>query len=285
MPKIAIVTDSTAYIPKESIVNLPVYTIPLHVIWGKEVFLDGKTIMPSEFYKKLQTAEVMPTTSQPSPAAFAEVYSELLGQEYEIISIHISSRLSGTIDSATQAKTQFPGAPIEIVDSLSTSMAMGFHVLSVADAIKTGADLKTCKLIAEQARETTGALFIPITLEFLRRGGRIGGAAAFLGTALDLKPLLELREGVIQPIQRIRTMTKALSRLLEVLQERIGSRTPVRLAGISANNEPGARQLLERAVGLYDPATVKNQVVVDASPTIGTHTGPGMLGVAYMAGM
>jgi len=285
MSKVAIVTDSTAYIPSSLMNGHNISVVPLQVVWGGKTYLDGVEIQPSQFYEQLKTAKVMPTTSQPTPAAFEAIYKNLLASGYDIFSIHISSKLSGTLDSATQAKAAFPGAKIELFDSEATSMALGFQLLAVARAIEQGATLQECKAVAEKALSLTGVLFAVSTLEFLHRGGRIGGAAAFLGTALNLKPILELREGKIEAVERVRTMGKAIDRLLDLLEERTGKRTPVRLAALHANAPQEANQLLESARERFNISDVREAVITEVSPVIGVHAGPGTVGIAFIAGM
>ena len=149
---------------------------------------------------------------------------------FQILAILISSALSGTVVSAVQVQAEMPDAPIEIVDSYNTAMAMGFQVLQAARAAEEGANLAECKEVAERACEHTGVIFAVDTLEFLHRGGRIGGASRYLGTALNIKPILEVREGRIEALEKVRTRKKSLIRLLELIGERIDGREPVRLA-------------------------------------------------------
>ena len=285
MSKVAVVTDSTAYIPQELTQGLNIQVVPLQVIWGDETFRDGVDIQPDEFYTRLKTAKVMPTTSQPSPAEFSKVYQRLLEEGYDILSVQISTKLSGTMDSAIQAKANFPGEHIELVDSNTTSMALGFPVLAAARAAAQGANLQECRQLAEKGCSQSGVLFAVNTLEFLRRGGRIGGAAAFLGTMLNLKPLLELRDGHIEAIERVRTMNKAIDRLLDLFQERVGDRRPVHIACIQASAPEEGQKLLERARLRFKEEDVKDLLLTQVSPVIGTHVGPGTIGLVFMAGM
>lgn len=285
MSKVAIVTDSTANIPVELIKNYPVYTTPLQVLWDEKVLLDGIDIKTADFYSRLETSKTMPSTSQVTPAAFLTLYEDLLRHGFDIISVHISQKLSGTMDSAIQAKAQLPGARIELVDSKSTSMAMGFQVLSVARAAALGASLNECLAVAEKARDHTGVLFTAATLEFLHRGGRIGGGAKFLGTALNLKPILEVRDGRVEAVERVRNINKALDRMLELALRRMDKRTPIRIATIHANDPENAQMLLEKARKQFNISEVSETYVAEVSPVIGTHTGPGTVGIAFMAGM
>ncbi len=285
MSKVALVTDSTAYIPAELSKQATIETVPLQVIWGDETQRDGVDIQPAQFYQRLQTTRTLPTTSQPSPAAFKGVYEKLLSQGYQILSVHISSKLSGTVDSAQQARNMLPNAPIEIIDSQLTSMGMGYPVLIAARAAEQGATLQECKILAEQACHNSGIIFAVNTLEFLHRGGRIGGAAAFLGTALNLKPLLELRGGRIEAVERIRTMSKATERLLDLIEQRVGARTPIHLAAVHAAGPEMAEALLEKARARFSLTAVNQTAIADVSPVIGVHTGPGCVGLTFTAGM
>jgi DegV family protein with EDD domain len=176
----------------------------------------------------------------------------------------------------------YPDARIEIVDSESVAMALGFQVLTVARAAQEGASLEECKALAIQSIPHTGVVFALDTLEYLHRGGRIGGGARFLGTALNLKPILEIRDGRVEAADRVRTRKKSLNRVLDLVEEQIGGRSPVRIASLHANAEEEARMLLEEAVARFDPVET---YFTEVSPVVGTHAGPGTLGIAYMAGM
>jgi DegV family protein with EDD domain len=285
MPKVAIVTDSTSTIPRDLIKNYPVFVAPLQVLWDEKSYLDGIDIQPEEFYKRLSTSKTTPSTSQVTPISFLNIYEDLIRKDYDILSIHISNRLSGTLDSAIQAKSQLPGARIELFDSMTTAIAMGFQVLSVARAAAQGASLDECVALAMKARSSTGVLFTAATLEFLHRGGRIGGGAKFLGTALNLKPILEVREGRIEAVERVRNINKALDRMLELFERRIDNRVPIRIATIHANDPENGAALLEKARSRFGVSDVSEAFITEVSPVIGTHTGPGTVGIAYMVGM
>ncbi len=282
MKKIALVTDSTAYLPKPLLEKYQISVAPQVLIWGKETFEDGVDIQPEEFYSRLKNAKVMPSTSQVTPKTFQKIFNELIEKDYQILCILLSEKLSGTIASAVLAKEMFPGATIEIFDSYMTAMAMGFQVLTVARALQDGADLKECLDLAKEAREKTGVVFAVDTLEFLHRGGRIGGGTRFLGTALSIKPILELQEEAVEGIEKVRTRAKSLSRLVEIVEERIAGRNPVRIATLHANAPLEAKELLkitEQRIGAIE------SIFTEVSPVVGTNTGPGTIGLAYMAGM
>lgn len=282
MARIAFVTDSTAYIPPDLVRKYDIKVAPQTLIWGSDLYLDGVDITPAEFYARLKTAEVMPTTSEVNAGKFKEILDPLAGEGASIIMLLLSSKLSGTINSANHAKEMLPSAHIEIVDSEATAMALGFQVLAAARAAAEGKSFDEVLAVARRAREHTGVIFVVDTLEFLHRGGRIGGASKLLGTALNIKPLLELREGRIEPIERVRTKTKALARMLDVLEERLQGRTPVRLAVLHAAAEDEARGVLEQAKQRFNPVEA---VLTDASPVVGAHAGPGTVGLAYSVGL
>ncbi|MBP1702727.1 MAG: hypothetical protein H6Q38_1834 [Chloroflexi bacterium] len=208
MSKVAIVTDSTAYIPADLVKKYDLQVAPQVLIWGNETFRDGVDIQSNEFFTRLRNAKQLPTTSQVNPKTFHEIFKTLLEQDCKILAILLSAQLSKTIDSAQQAIEMFPSAPIEIVDSQTTAMALGFTVLAAARAVESGASLEEAKAVAEKARENVGVVFAVDTLEFLHRGGRIGGGARFLGTALQLKPILEVTGGRVEAIERVRTRSK-----------------------------------------------------------------------------
>lgn len=281
MSKVAIVTDSTAYIPPELIGKFDIHVAPLELIWGDETFRDGVDIQPKEFYTRLKTAAIMPTTSQVTIPYFQELFTDFIGKGYSILCVLISEKLSGTINSALQARDSLPKSPIEIVDSYSTSMALGFIVLTAAKAAKQNASLAECKKLAEQARSHTDVVFAVDTLDFLHRGGRIGGASRFLGTALNIKPILQVADGQVEAVEKVRTRSKSLSRLVELVEERSSGKRPLRIAVVHANAEADARDLLEQTKKLHAEEYVLSQV----SPVIGTHAGPGTVGIAFMAGM
>ena len=283
MSKIALVTDSTVSMPQELVDKYGIIVAPQVLIWGNETLEDGVDISPSQFYTRLAKASVMPSTSQVTVAKFLEIYQPLLDQDYQILTILVSTKLSGTVNSAVQAKAMLPaGAPIEIIDSNSVAMAMGFHLLTVARAIKQGANLADCVTLAQKATEHTGIFFAVDTLEFLHRGGRIGGATRFLGTLLNFKPILELRDGRVEPAERVRTRRKSLSRIVELAVEQIGTRTPIRLASLHANAPEDAKIVLDEASQKLNPLET---YLSEVSPVIGANAGPAVIGLVYMAGM
>jgi DegV family protein with EDD domain len=281
MSKIAVITDSTAYIPKDLVQKHNLTVMPQVLIWGSETLRDGVDIQPKEFYIRLKSVSILPTTSQVTIGAFKETFDQLLGEGYEILAVLLSSKLSGTIDSAVQAKAMLPaGAPVEIVDSQTTAMALGFPAIEAARLAAKGGSLKECKELAMRACQQTGLVFAVDTLEFLHRGGRIGGASRFLATALNIKPILELENGKVEAIERVRTRSRSLARLVELIEERVNGRKGIHLATLHANAEEDARQLLAMAQGRLD---IVETVLAEVSPVVGNHAGPGTVGLAFMA--
>lgn len=282
--KVAIVTDSTAYLPKECITQHNITVVPLSVIWGGEVHQDGVDIQPDEFYERLPKSRVMPTTSQVTPAVMMGTFQSLLHQGFDVLGIFISSKISGTFHSAIQARDMIAGAQdkIALVDSLTTTMGMGWSVLMAARAARAGESLADCEKIAQHACANSGVLFVVETLEFLRRGGRIGGAQALLGTALNIKPILELRDGRIESVEKIRTKHKAIQRMIELSAERINGRAPLRIAVTHANSEVDALSLLDAAKTQFNPIET---LISELSPVIGTHAGPGTVALNFVHGI
>ncbi len=284
MSPIALVADSTVYMPQDLVERYGVHIVPVRVVWEGKTYLDGIDITTEEVYARLKTAKTLPTTSQPPVQDFLNVFKRLHEEGYDILTITLSSKLSGTFGSAQQARQMIPEARIEVVDSKMVAMAMGFQILTVARALEENPNmtLEEAKALAERAREHTNVLFLVDTLEYLHRGGRIGGAARLLGTMLNLKPLLTLEDGIIVPAGKVRTMRKALRRLLDLLEERIAGRRPLRLAALHVDAEEQAHRLMDMAVERFQPEEVYYTTV---SPAVGVHLGPGTVGLCYMAGM
>lgn len=284
MPKVAVVTDSTSYIPKEIREKYPITVVPQVVIWEGITYEDDVTITPDQFYTRLRTAKVMPTTSQVSIVNVEKAFSTLLEQGYEVLGMFVSSKLSGTFQSASLAKEQLNSGKekVEIIDSETTAMALGFQVLSAARAAQDGASMADCKALAEKAQQHTGVYLTVETLEFLHRQGRIGGAQRFLGTALNLKPILTVEGGRVEPMDRVRTRSKALDRVVEIVVEKCAGKSPIRIATLHANSPDDAKAMLDKITPMLNPV---ESVLASVSPAVGANTGPGTVGLAYMAGM
>ncbi len=279
---VAVVTDSTATIPQHLVQEYNITVVPLHVIWDGQTYLDGIDITPDAFYQRLRTSKSIPTTSQPSAAAFAEIYRRLHEQGYDILAVLISSKLSGTIASAEQAREMVPEARVEIVDSLHVAMSLGFQALAAARAAQQGATLEEAKAVAERARAGAGVLLLPETLEYLHRGGRIGGAARLFGSMLKINPILEVQQGRVEPVDKVRTRKKAIKRLVTLAVERMAGREPTRVAVLHADVEDEARQIMDMLKTHIQPV---EEYITPVSPVVGVHVGPGTVGITYLAGM
>jgi len=279
--RVAVVTDSTAYLPAEVLERLGISVIPLNIVWGDEVLKDGVDIGPAAFYRRLQTAEVMPTTSQPSAGEFVDFFRAVAEERRTdaVAGVFISSILSGTVASAEAAKGMLPDLSIGIVDSLSTSMGLGFQAMAAAEAAQAGGSLDEVIEAAQSVRYRHQLIFAVDTLEFLHRGGRIGGGKRFLGTALKVKPLLELDGGRIEALEQVRTKKRALARMLEVCRERCDGAAVAQAAVLHADVPDEAMALKEEVRAQLEPAG--EVYITDVSPVIGTHVGPGTLGVAF----
>ena len=279
--KTAIVTDSTAAFTPAIIEELQLHVIPLNIHWDGTSYVDFVDITPAEFYKKLATSKTLPTTSQPSAAAFAQVYEELLTQDYDVLTLPISSKLSGTYDSAMMAAAQFPAGRIEVFDTLVTSSPLNGIVIKTARAAKKGASLLECSNIARDAASRTKIYFAVETLEYLHKGGRINTASAFLGTALNLKPILSFEDGLIVPVERVRTSRKAHERLLDLVEEFVGPHGKIEFLGlVSADAEEALEELRQEAHARFQ---IEEEMVTDMSPVLGCHVGNGTVGISFLA--
>jgi DegV family protein with EDD domain len=213
-----------------------------------------------------------------------KAFSTLLEQGYEVLGLFVSSKLSGTYQSAALARDEITSGKdkIEIIDTETVAMALGFQVLSAARAAKDGASMADCKALVDKARENTGVYLTVETLEFLHRQGRIGGAQRFLGTALNLKPILAVEGGRIEPVERVRTRGKALERVVEIVVEKCAGKTPVRIATLHADSPNDAKIMLDKITPIVNPI---ESIFAAVSPAVGANAGPGTVGLAFMAGM
>lgn len=284
MTKIAIVTDSTSSLPNEYLKKYNITVVPQVLIWGEQTFEDGIDIQPDEFYRKLTNTKVIPTTSQVSVINMKNAFEQRLAEGYEVIGMFLSSKLSGTQQSAAQGREALASGKdkVHLVDTQTTSMSMGFQVLAVARAAAEGASATECMALAERVKSATGIFFMVDTLEFLHRGGRIGGAQRLLGTALNLKPILTVKDGKIEAVERVRTKGKAIIRLEELIAEQCKGKLPIRLASLSANAAEDAQATLKSASASLG---AEELISAELSPVLGTHTGPGTVGLAYLTGL
>lgn len=278
MSRIAVVTDSTADVLAPLAKRWGISVVPLTVILNGKGYLDGVEIRPDEFYDQLARPGASASTSQPSPAAFSEVYGRLLKDHDEVISIHISSRLSGTFAAAVQGAAEAGADRVHVVDSELVSMPLALSVLAAAGMAETGQTSGEILSRLDQIRQAMKVYFMVATLEHLRRGGRIGAASALVGSVLQVKPVLTIAEGQVAPLERVRTQDRALRRVIELATAGGG---PVCAIVGHAAAEDGAARIAEA----LEPAA-DTLVVAPLGPVVGAHAGPGTVGVGlYPAGL
>ncbi len=276
MKKIALVTDSTADLTPDLIEKFNINVIPLNIIFGEESLKDDQ-ITPAEFYARLEKEEQLPRTSQPSPEEFMNLYQELLEEYQEIISIHISSALSGTVNSARLAREKLDGS-IHIVDTRNISLGASFMILEAAEYIQE--DFKTTEILQhlQKTRQKIETVFTLNTMEYLYKGGRIGKVSSLLGAALNIKPVIRVNEeGIYVPCGKARNQKKALEKIVSFFQENAGNQ-PIKRLAVAQGQAREAGDFLAQTLS----ETLKKPVdiLTSVGPIIGVHTGPGTVGAA-----
>jgi DegV family protein with EDD domain len=274
---VRVVTDSVADLPTEVVEELGITVVPLSIRFGEKVYRDGVDLTADQFYDKLRSSKVFPSTSVPSPQAFAEAYDRLAEDTGEILAVILSSKFSATYEVALQSIGLMKRkCRVEVVDSLSATMTEGFIVMEAARAARAGASLDEVIEVARKAIPRVDFLAAFDTLEYLRRGGRIGKAQAFLGSMLKINPLITLRDGLVEPAGRTRSRAKALERLYDFA----ASYSRIEEMAVEDTACPDdAEALLERLGAIFPRERIYRSKM---TPAIGTHTGPGMLLVAVL---
>jgi len=276
-PKVKIVTDSTAYLLPETIATYDIHVVPIKVAFGTEVFSEGVDITNEEFYRRLAKSSTPPTTSQPPVSDFVKVYAELTSLGHPIFSIHISGKLSGTINSALTARDAFPEAQIEVVDWLS--MGMGLLVTAAARAAEAGQGLPQIKAKIKQLAPCISIFAMVDTLKYAWRGGRIGAATALIGSLLNIKPILALENAEAKPLARARSRAKGVEYMLKLMEKRVGRGGSIHHGAVIHSCVFEEALALEREVrARCDCAELD---IVEIGPVFGTHTGSGTLGLAF----
>ena len=273
---VRIVTDSTADLTPEQQRAAGITVVPLNVHFGDQVFRDHVDLTTDEFFRRLKASSQLPRTSQPSVGAFEEAYRTLLEGGDEIVSVHLSSKVSGTFNSALMAAQSVGDGKVDVVDSLSTSMALGFMALEAADLARAGRDRQTVAECLRGLVAKARVICVVDTLTYLERGGRIGKARALLGSLLNVKPILQLKDGEVVPLGRARGRPQALNRLVELL-ERDGKVS--RLAIMHGAAKSDAEQLRARVASTYPGVDIQ---LTEIGAVLGTHTGPGVIGFTYL---
>lgn len=278
MTKVRIVTDSTSDIPEQLRQQYGIEMVPLKVHFGTETYYDAVTIQPGEFYDKLASSAKLPTTSQPSPADFLELYKRVGGADgADIVSIHLSSAMSGTYQSAVLAKSMLEGdVRVEVVDSKSASFGIGLLVLEAAKAAEQGKSASEIVAHIESIRQQMRIYFLVGTLDYLQKGGRIGKAAALFGSLLNIKPILTIdSEGEVSSVDKVRGVKKAMSRIVDMLKADFGDRR-LQLTVAQASAREAADEFAELLRGSFD---ISDLSFTEVGPVIGTHAGPGTIAV------
>jgi len=270
---VAIVTDSTADLPPQLTRSRSITVVPLTLNFEGKTLLDGVDIQPDEFYRALRSATTHPTTSQPSPGRFAEAYSSLLADHDAVVSIHLSEKLSGTYASARQAADMTDPKRIRVIDSELVSMSLGLITLMASGLASGGADASAIEAKVLDARSQIQTYFSVATLEFLRRGGRIGRASALLGSVLQVKPVLCIRDGLVTPLERVRTFERALSRVVELTRE------VERGQGVCVIVGHGDAAADAERIGRELNPIAETLLIQPLGPVVGAHAGPGVVGV------
>jgi len=271
----AIVVDSTADFPEahERFPNWRV--VPLYVRFGDESFRDYVELGPRDFYERLKASAALPTTSQPTPADFLAAYEELAGYE-RILSIHISSKLSGTFESARVAADELGGGKVKLIDSETASAAISMLGLAIQRLLERGTTDEEIDALVERYKGESGLLFTVDTLEFLAKGGRIGKAAKFAGQLLNIKPILGISDGVVEPIGRVRGAAKAFAEFQKRFTAETDDSETLRVGIAHADSPERAAQLEKMVAGERPQAQI--EIVTTLGAVVGTHAGPGTIG-------
>ena len=277
MAKITLVTDSTAYLPNDFVAKHGIKVVPLKLNWDNVTFRDNVDITAQAYYQRLEKSNTIPTTSQPSSGDFLTVFKEAAKGADALVAVLLSSGISGTVDSALLAKKEFNEVRLEVVDSKVTAAGLALMVKAMATVADKGGSVDDVVKMGKRVFDSICVYFVVDTLKYLHKGGRIGGASAFLGSALDLKPILYLSpEGKIEALEKVRTKKKAVSRLIDLAVEKAGGKK-ARVGIMQANAMEGAQAIKAELEKRMDLAEIE---IYELSPVIGTHAGPGTLGIA-----
>ena len=283
MSRIKIITDSTAYLPKEFVDRYQIDIIPLTVNWEGKIYLDGVDRSTDVLYYRLTVSSAeLPTTNATSIHDYSTLIQAALDDDHEVLILPISSGISASYNNAVKAVEAFAGRPVEIIDTKLVSMALSFMVLAAARAAEAGATLAETKRAAQEAYNHIGVYFTVEDLKYLHKGGRIGTASRLLGSALSIKPILKIADGRIEAAGKEMTRRKALERMIYLVEEGVGNARPVRLSVFHALDIDTANYLMERCREKFQPDEL---ILSEVSPVIGSHVGPGTVSIAWMAGM
>jgi DegV family protein with EDD domain len=280
MGQIKIMTDSTADLPKQMYEELDIFVIPLYVILNdRDAYKEGIEIDRETFYARMRESKILPKTAQPTPNEFIEHYKRLTEDGSSLISIHISGRMSGAVQAARTAASQLPDRDITVIDSMQVSACLGMVVEGAARAAKAGRPKETILALIETLKGWSRVYFIVDSLEYLHKGGRIGAAAHLFGNLLNIKPVLDIKDGLIAPVEKIRGKSKALDRIVQLLGAEVQKHGPMRLFLCHADN-PGDLDLWRQKLFPIIPYTTCADIELGC--VVGVHAGPGTMAVFFI---
>lgn len=276
--KVTIVTDSVANLPADIIEKHNIYVIPQILHWEGKSLLDQIDITTEQFYQRLSTSKSIPTTSQPAPNQFTEHFMKAAEGAESIVAIFVSEYLSGTLQSAHLGAEAMGDYPIEIVDSRSASLGQGLLVVAAARMAAEGHDYKEIAAHIRSLVPRVRVIFVVDTLEYLHKGGRIGGAKRLVGSVLSIKPVLHLEDGKIEPLASVRTKSKAVQHMIDVVLNETKGKSNVHAAVIHASAIEEAQRIADF---IRDTTNPQELIINQLTPVIGTHVGPGVVGMGY----
>jgi DegV family protein with EDD domain len=276
--RIAIVTDSVACIPRELVEKYGIYVAPVHITWDRTPYLDGIDITASEFYTRLKTSKTLPTTSSAIQGEFIKIYESLKGKVEGVVTVVLSGNLGAAYTSAMNAKEIVKDLPIEIIDSRTAMAAQAFIVIEAAKAAVAGADMKKIVEIIQASIPRVYVLWAMNTLEYLRRGGRVSIPQALLASWLKVKPIIEISDGKVVPISKTISKTKAIEKMLSIIGTKVNGTGKLHISVLHGNVPEEAEQLEKEISSRFKYVELLR---TEITPVIGTHTGPGTLGIAY----
>ena len=273
---IKIVTDSTVNLSDEILARYDIRKAPIAIQFGRETYEEDVDIDHDTFYRKIEEMGIVPTSSQPATGRFTEIYQELAAAGHQILSIHVTSKHSGTCQSAILASSLVPDAQVEVFDSASISLGTGYMVLEAVRAVEKGWGLEETLARLRQVRERMNLFLTPSTLKYLQMSGRVGKLQSALASVLQLKPIIKLQDGALEAIEKVRTRSRSLDRLVELLVEAVGPHDPVNVAVVHARALEDGRGLLERLKSMLN---CRETLFAELVASLTVHGGPGVVGV------
>jgi len=274
---IKVVTDSTCDLPQELIEQHNITVVPVNIQFGNETYRDGVDIDRDTFYRKIEEMGIIPTTSQPSVGQFLEVYRQLAPQADDIISIHVTGKLSGTCQSALMAAKEVADqVRVHVFDSLAGTSGLGYMALEAARAARAGASVEQILKRLEEIRERMNIFLTLVDLRFARMSGRVGRLQSALASLLNVKAIIGLEDGLLEMRQKVRTTARAIERMVEMMVEAVGTKDPVNMAVVHAQAPEEGRKLLEKVKTIFNCQEI---FLADLAASLAVHFGPGTLGL------